>query len=137
MPVAATRPDADYLLTAFTDEVTDVRHAIAVSADGLLLSHSAGLHRDHADRLAAVAAGLSSLTQGVAAFLNTGSVRQHIIETDGGFVLVMSLGVHGHLLAVTGPDADLGHVGYAMGLLVDRVGAVLDPAHRHALTHPQ
>lgn len=137
MPAAATRPDTDYLLTAFTREVTDVRHAIAVSSDGLLLSHSAELHRDHADRLAAVAAGLSSLTQSAAAFLNTGAVRQHIIETDGGFVVVMSLGVHGNLLAVTSPDADLGHVGYSLGLLVDRVGAVLDPTHRHPLIHPQ
>lgn len=130
MPAATTRPDADYLLTAYTNEVSDVIHAIAVSSDGLLISHSADLHRDEADRLAAVAAGLASLTQGVAAFLNAGTVRQHIIETDGGFVLVMSLGARGGLLAVTRPDADLGHVGYTMGLLVDRVGAVLDPDHR-------
>ena len=130
MPAAATRTDTDYLLTAYTKEVTDVIHAIAVSSDGLLISHSADLHRDQADRLAAVAAGLASLTQGVAAFLRTGAVRQHIIETDDAFVIVMSLGARGALVAVTGPDADMGHVGYSMGVLVERVGAVLDPDHR-------
>jgi uncharacterized protein len=130
MPTATTRPDTDYLLTAYTKEVGGVLHAIAVSSDGLLISHSADLHRDQADQLAAVAAGLTSLTRGVAAFLNTGNVRQHIIESDGGFVLVMSLGELGALLAVTRPDADLGHVGYTMGLLVDQVGAVLNPDQR-------
>jgi uncharacterized protein len=130
MPTATTRPDTDYLLTDYTREVGDVLHAIAVSSDGLLISHSADLHRDQADQLAAVAAGLASLTRGVAALLNTGTVRQHIIESDGGFVLVMSLGDLGALLAVTRPDADLGHVGFTMGLLVERVGAVLNPEHR-------
>ncbi|MBX6752145.1 MAG: roadblock/LC7 domain-containing protein [Micromonosporaceae bacterium] len=130
MTAPTTRPDTDYLLTAYTQEVPDVRHAIAVSVDGLLISHSAGLPRDHADRLAAVAAGLASLTHSVAAFLHTGTVRQHIIDTDNGFVIVMSLGARGNLLAVTRPDADMGHVGYTLGLLADRVGDVLDPDQR-------
>jgi hypothetical protein len=130
MSATTTRPDTDYLLTAYTQEVPDVAHAIAVSADGLLISQSAGLPRDHADRLAAVAAGLASLTRSVAGFLGTGAVRQHIIDTDNGFVIVMSLGARGHLLAVTRPDADMGHVGYTLGLLADRVGAVLDPDQR-------
>jgi predicted regulator of Ras-like GTPase activity (Roadblock/LC7/MglB family) len=130
MPATATRPDTDYLLTAYTQEVPDVRHAIAVSVDGLLISHSAGLHRDHADRLGAVAAGLSSLTHSVAGFLDTGVVRQHIIDTDNGYVILVSLGARGNLLAVTRPDADMGHVGYTLGLLADRVGAVLDPDQR-------
>jgi len=130
MSATTTRPDTDYLLTAYTQEVPDVAHAIAVSADGLLISQSAGLPRDHADRLAAVAAGLGSLTRSVAGFLGTGAVRQHIIDTDNGFMIVMSLGARGHLLAVTRPDADMGHVGYTLGLLADRVGAVLDPDQR-------
>lgn len=130
MPAISTRPDTDYLLTAFTHEVTDVIHAIAVSSDGLLISQSAGLHRDHADHLAAVAAGLSSLTHGVATYLNTGAVRQHIIEADHGVVILMSLGALGTILAVAGPDADMGKLGYAMGVLVDRIGAVLDPDRR-------
>jgi hypothetical protein len=34
---------------------------------------------------------------------------------------------------VTRADADMGHVGYTLGLLADRVGAVLDPDQRGAL----
>jgi hypothetical protein len=134
MSAITTRPDTDYLLTAYTREVTDVQHAIAVSADGLLIAQSADLPRDHAERLAAVAAGLASLTHSVAGFLGNGAVRQHIIDTDNGFVIVMSLGARGHLLAVTRADADMGHVGYTLGLLADRVGAVLDPDQRGPLT---
>jgi hypothetical protein len=130
MPVTTTRPDTDYLLTAYTQEVPDVQHAIAVSADGLLIAQSANLPRDHAERLAAVAAGLSSLTYSVAGFLGTAGVRQHIIDTDNGFVIVMSLGRRGNLLAVTSPDADMGHVGYTLGLLAERVGGVLEPDQR-------
>ena len=56
----------NWLVTNFVDRVPGVAHAVVVSADGLLLVASEGLPRDRADQLAAVASGLTSLTQGAA-----------------------------------------------------------------------
>ena len=58
--------DLGWLLANFADRVPGVAHAIAVSADGLLLAYSRDLPRDRADQLAAIASGLVSLTQGAA-----------------------------------------------------------------------
>ena len=59
----------NWLVTNFVDRVPGVAHAVVVSADGLLLVASEGLPRDRADQLAAVASGLTSLTQGAARVL--------------------------------------------------------------------
>ena len=58
--------DLGWLLANFADRVPGVAHAIAVSADGLLLAASRDLPRDRADQLAAISSGLVSLTQGAA-----------------------------------------------------------------------
>ena len=44
--------DLGWLLANFADRVPGVAHAIAVSADGLLLAASRDLPRDRADQLA-------------------------------------------------------------------------------------
>lgn len=61
-----TTQDLGWLLANFADRVPGVAHAVAVSADGLLLAASRDLPRDRADQLAAIASGLVSLTQGAA-----------------------------------------------------------------------
>ena len=48
--------DLDWLLSRFADDA-GVAHAIAVSADGLLLATSSNLPTERAEQLAAVAAG--------------------------------------------------------------------------------
>lgn len=59
-----TTQDLGWLLANFADRVPGVAHAVAVSADGLLLASSRDLPRDRADQLAAISSGLVSLTQG-------------------------------------------------------------------------
>jgi uncharacterized protein len=61
-----TTQDLGWLLANFADRVPGVAHAIAVSADGLLLASSRDLPRDRADQLSAISSGLVSLTQGAA-----------------------------------------------------------------------
>ena len=68
--------DLGWLLANFADRVPGVAHAIAVSADGLLLASSRDLPRDRADQLAAIASGLVSLTQGAARCFEGGAVLQ-------------------------------------------------------------
>lgn len=125
-----TQADTDFLLTNFITEVAEVTHAIAVSADGLLLARSAGLPRERADQLAAIAAGLTSLTHGAATLMHAGHVRQNVIEMQGGFLFLMSLADSGALLTLATRGCDVGHVGYTMALLVDKVGSQLKPAPR-------
>jgi predicted regulator of Ras-like GTPase activity (Roadblock/LC7/MglB family) len=132
-----THRDTGWLLTNFTDEVPGVAHAIAVSSDGLLLAHSRDLPRDRGDQLAAIAAGLASLTQGAAGLLEAGAVLQNVVEMEGGFLFLMSMGDGAALAALAARNCDVGQVGYEMALLVERVGGVLSPAARAAVAGHQ
>ena len=109
-------------------------HAIAVSSDGLLLAASRDLPQDRGDQLAAIAAGLVSLTQGAAGLLEAGSVLQNVVEMDGGFLFLMSISDGSALTALASRNCDVGQVGYEMALLVERVGSALDPLPREAVT---
>src|SRR5690606_36922168 len=91
VPTRAAHQDMGWLLSNFTDEVTGVALAIAVSSDGLLLAASRDLPRDRGDQLAAIAAGLVSLTQGAAGLLEAGGMLQNVVEMDGGFLFLMSM----------------------------------------------
>ena len=83
--------DLGWLLANFADRVPGVAHAIAVSADGLLLASSRDLPRDRADQLAAVASGLTSLTAGASRIFEGGSVNQTVVEMERGFLFIMSV----------------------------------------------
>lgn len=122
--------DFSWLVNDFVDRVAGVSHAVVVSSDGLLLVMSSGLPRDRADQLAAVASGLVSLTQGAANCFMGGYVRQTIVEMDGGFLFVMSIGHSASLAVLAGAACDIGVIGYEMALLVARVGQVLAPELR-------
>jgi predicted regulator of Ras-like GTPase activity (Roadblock/LC7/MglB family) len=130
---APTQRDMGWFLTSFTNEIPGVAHAIAVSSDGLLLAHSRDLPRDRGDQLAAIAAGLTSLTQGAAGLLEAGAVLQNVVEMEGGFLFLMSMGDGAAVAALAARNCDVGQVGYEMALLVERVGGVLTPAARAAV----
>src|SRR5690606_21649324 len=80
--------DLSWLLANFCDRVPGVAHAVAVSADGLLLAASRDLPRDRADQLAAIASGLVSLTQGASRCFEGGAVLQTVVEMDNGFLFL-------------------------------------------------
>ena len=83
-PVTSSVQDLNWLITNFVERVPAVAHAIVVSADGLPLAFSEGFPPDRADQLAAVASGLSSLTQGAARVFEGGAVLQTVVEMDRG-----------------------------------------------------
>lgn len=132
-PGAGAMQDMSWLLTNFVDHVAGVAHVVAVSADGLLLANSRGLPEDRADQLAAIAAGVVSLTQGTARYFNGGSVLQTIVEMDGGYLFLMSISDGSCLAVLAGRGCDVGQVGYEMALLVERVGQALIPARRQSV----
>jgi uncharacterized protein len=123
----------NWLVNNFVRNVPGVAHAIVVSSDGLLMAVSDRLDRARADQLAAVASGLSSLTQGAARVFDAGSVNQTIVEMEKGFLFVMSVSDGSSLAVLAAPSCDIGLVGYEMALLVARTGDVLTPQLRAEL----
>jgi uncharacterized protein len=128
----AAEPTLGWLVSAFTQDVPGVTHAVLVSADGLLVAASDGLPRDRADQMSALTAGLTSLTVGAAQLFTAGRVVQSVIEMEGGFLLLMSVGDGSHLAVISAAGCDIGLVGYEMTLLVDRVGRMVDTPVRGA-----
>lgn len=130
------RQDLHWLLDSFVDQVPGISHSIVVSADGLPMSSSRGFPAERADQLAAIAAGLSSLTQGAARCFDAGAVRQMVVEMEMGYLFVMAVGDGSCLAALASPTSDLGLIGYEMSLLVSRVGPVLTPVARSQSASP-
>jgi len=125
--LSAEAANFNWLLGNFVNSVPGVRHTLVVSADGLLMAMSDHLERTEADRLAAVVAGLASLTKGAARQLRGGTVRQAIIEMDELFLFTMNIS-DGSVLAVSAAaSCDVGLVGYEMTMLVTRTEAAMTP----------
>lgn len=122
----------DWLVTSFAQEVPGVAHGVLVSADGLLMAASRALPLDRAEQLAAVTAGLASLSVGVAGLFEGGSVLQSVVEMERGYLLLMAVGDGSYLAALTNHSCDIGQVGYEMALLVERAGTALQASARVA-----
>jgi len=122
----------NWLVTDFAERVPEVAHTIVVSSDGLPLAFSAGFPQERADQLAAVTAGLASLTHGSAQVFEGGPVVQTMVEMQGGVLVVTTIG-HGASLAVlAAPNCDLGLIAYEMALLVEQVGGMITPPTRRS-----
>lgn len=116
-----------WLLDNFVRTVPGTRHTLVVSADGLLMAMSENLDRTSGDQLAAIVAGMSSLTRGAARQLQAGDVRQAIVEMDELFVFLMSVSNGSVLAVVADAGCDVGLIGYEMAMLVSRTETTLTP----------
>lgn len=116
-----------WLLDNFVRTVPGTRHTLVVSADGLLMAMSDNLDRTSGDQLAAIVAGMSSLTRGAARQLQAGDVRQAIVEMDELFVFLMSVSNGSVLAVVADSTCDVGLIGYEMAMLVSRTETTLTP----------
>jgi uncharacterized protein len=116
-----------WLLDNFVRTVPGTRHTLVVSADGLLMAMSEQLDRTNGDQLAAIVAGMSSLTRGAARQLRAGDVRQSIVEMDNLFLFLMSVSNGSVLAVVADATCDVGLIGYEMAMLVSRTEATLTP----------
>lgn len=127
----------NWLITEFVKEMPGVAHAVIVSTDGLPLAYSESFPRDRADQLAAITAGLISLTQGASRVFEGGPVVQTVIEMQRGLLLTMSISDGSALAVLASPDCDMGLVAYQMTLLAERAGQTLTPALRAELQSAQ
>ena len=116
-----------WLLDNFLRTVPGTRHTLVVSADGLHMAMSEQLDRTSGDQLAAIVAGMSSLTRGAARQLRAGDVRQSIVEMDNLFLFLMSVSNGSVLSVVAEATCDVGLIGYEMAMLVSRTEATLTP----------
>jgi uncharacterized protein len=120
----------DWLLDDLVDRVPPARHAVVLSADGLLMGSSSALPRDDAEHLSAVAAGFQSLARGAGRHFKGGGVRQTIVEMDHAFLFVTAAGQGACLAVLSDSDADIGVIAYEMAMLVVRVGQNLTSPSR-------
>jgi hypothetical protein len=124
----------DWLLNNFADGVPGIAHVIVVSVDGILLAASDELPHERAQQLAAITAGLVSLTFGLARHFDGGRIQQTVVDMEQGSLVTMAISDGSSLAVLAARDCDVGHIGYEMTLLVERVGKALAPARRDAVT---
>lgn len=95
-----------------------------LSRDGLKLCRTPELSVDQADQLAAIAAGIQSLSHGASIEFGDGSggVRSAMAEFYGGILFIVEAGEGAHLALVAAEDADAGLVGHNMSELVEQLG---------------
>jgi predicted regulator of Ras-like GTPase activity (Roadblock/LC7/MglB family) len=126
--------ELDWLLDDLVARVVHIDKAAILSRDGLAIGASAGLSREDAEHLSAVAAGFQSLARGAGAQFGGGNARQTIVEMDFAFLFVTAAGEGSCLAVLTTASADAGLVAYEMAVLVKRVGEHLSVAHRPVRT---
>lgn len=132
--MAQTRQSANlnWLLDDMVERVPSALQAVLLSADGLLMATSAGLKRDDAEHLSAMAAGFQSLAKGASRHFGAGPVRQTVVEMEAAFLFVTAAGLGACLAVLAHSDADLGLIAYEMAMLVTRVGEFMDAPIRPA-----
>ncbi|MBU2669557.1 roadblock/LC7 domain-containing protein [Actinoplanes bogorensis] len=127
------RAQLTWLLDDLVERVPTAQQAVVLSADGLLMGASAGLHREDAEHLSAMAAGFQSLAKGASRHFRAGAVRQTVVEMESAFLFVTAAGQGACLAVLASADADLGLIAYEMAMLVTRVGQSMSAPGRSSV----
>ncbi|MFF2779388.1 roadblock/LC7 domain-containing protein [Streptomyces sp. NPDC058052] len=124
MTGTTTDDKLSWLLEGLLERTPGTRHALVLSRDGLKLCRTSGLSVDQADQLAAIAAGIQSLSHGASVEFGdgTGGVRSAMAEFYGGILFIVEAGEGAHLALVADEDADAGLIGHNMTELVEQLG---------------
>lgn len=130
---AGSAGELNWLLDSLVNRVAQVHQAVVLSSDGLLVGASAGLTRENAEHLSAVAASFQSLARSAGRQFGGGAVRQTIVEMDHAFLFVTAAGSGACLAVLAGSDADVGLIAYEMAMLVKRVGQHMSTLPRSAV----
>jgi predicted regulator of Ras-like GTPase activity (Roadblock/LC7/MglB family) len=81
-----------WLLDNLVSRVANVRQALVLSRDGLVVARSQTMSREDGEQLSALAAGVYSLARGTGQQVGGGEVRQAIIELETAFLFVVAAG---------------------------------------------
>ncbi|MFD0690688.1 roadblock/LC7 domain-containing protein [Actinomadura fibrosa] len=129
-----TRPDNTaefgWMLDDLRARVGPVRKALVLSRDGLVMGACRDMTRQEAEYLAALAAGFFSVAVGAKPHLDSGEVRQTIMELDEGLFFVVPAGTGSCLAVLSEAGSHAGLVTYEMTMLVKRI-------RRHLAARPR
>ena len=125
-----------WLLDNLVSGVANVRQALVLSRDGLVVAKSQNMSREQSEHLSALAAGVQSLARGAGQQVGGGDVRQIVIEMDSAFMFVMAAGQGTCLAVLASAEANVGVMAYEMAMLVRRMGVHLAAAPRPAAHEP-
>ncbi|MDK0521255.1 roadblock/LC7 domain-containing protein [Streptomyces sp. ML-6] len=129
---ATTDEKLNWLLEGLLERTPGARHALVLSRDGLKLCRTPELSIDQADQLAAISAGIQSLSHGASVEFGdgTGGVRSAMAEFYGGVLFIVEAGDGAHLAVVASEDSDVGLIGHNMSELVEQLGEHLSAPPR-------
>ncbi|OIJ94863.1 roadblock/LC7 domain-containing protein [Streptomyces colonosanans] len=119
------------------DDVTNVqgaRHAILVSADGLLLQASQNIGRDDAETNAAAMSSMQSLSRAVSGFVASGKGiwKQTLLEYDDGWIFLIAAGSGAYLAVSAALDVDMETMSMRMQKQVKALGRALSTPARQS-----
>lgn len=134
MPMTAPAQGLQQMIGGFAAQRAEVVVAVLASADGLLITASEDVDRDHADELAAIACGLVSIVAGsTARMFGDDRVELAVARLTHRTLLVRPV-VDGSVLAVVATaDAEVGFTGDAMTELTEQIGKLLTEEVREEL----
>jgi predicted regulator of Ras-like GTPase activity (Roadblock/LC7/MglB family) len=123
-------PQLDWLLDDLVGRIPEIRCAIVLSGDGLLIGKSRDLRRDDAEHLSAVGSGMHSLARGAARHFQGGEVQQTVIQMEKAYLFVTAAGRGARLAAIAAEGVDVGMMAFEMATIVKQVGQYLSAAPR-------
>jgi len=132
MPQTGPNNAMNWVLDDLVRRVAGVSDAVVLSRDGLTLGASAGLSRDDAEHMAALAAGVQSLARSAGLRFRGGEARQTVIQMDSALLFIMAAGQGSCLAALCPADAEPGLIAYELAMLVKRIGQYLSASPRKA-----
>ena len=134
MPLTAPAQGLQQMIGEFAAQRTEVVAAVLGSGDGLLITRTEDMDRDHADELAAVACGLVSIVSGsTARMFGDDRVELATARLTHRTLLVAPVADGSVLAVIATADADVEPTGEAMADLTGRIGKVLTAEIREEL----
>lgn len=133
IPASNEAQTLTWLLNNFVEEAPGALHAVVVSSDGLLLTGSDDVTVEHAQQLAVVASGVSSLAQTSSRLFGQGECVHTIVSMERAYLLIMAISDGSCLTVLASSDCDMKVIAFQMTLLVENAGHVLTPQLRKEL----
>jgi uncharacterized protein len=134
VPMTAPAQGLQQMIGDFAAQRTGVVAAVLASSDGLLITASEDVDRDHADELAAIACGLVSIVSGsTARMFGDDKVELATARLSHRMLLIRPAGDGSVLAVIATSDVDVDATGAAMAALADKVGTVLTEEVRKEL----
>ena len=118
-----TSTDGNSWMLELISGVRGVKHVVVLTSDGLMKVRTDQTPLDTADKVAAACAGLAALGIGMSReFGNSDTIRQIVVEFDGGFLFVRGAGDGSRLAVVTDPVIDPALIAQQMQAQVLMIG---------------